>query len=164
MNLTLSAQASSLPVAAKRSRDILLWFVLSTLLLVLKSPDALQLPQFWAEDATVFFADQLHGSWPQVLHPYSGYLHFLPRVAAWFASFFPLTSIPLLYNVAAILVDAACVTFVTLPYRPVFWLWRRVPVLLHPAHDRRGVRDRHQRSMVHAIRARCGLLRAEPVG
>ncbi len=122
MNVMLSARANTWEVADKRSREICVLFLMSTLVMVLKSPDALRLPQFWAEDATVFFTDQLHGTWPQLLHPYSGYLHFFPRMTAWVASFVPVAGIPLVYNSIAILLDSACITFVMLRAGPIFGL------------------------------------------
>ena len=95
-------------------------FLAAILLFGLKSPDALRLPQFWAEDGSVFFVGQLHQAWPQAFQPYSGYLHFLPRMVAWFASFFPVVDSPLIYNCSAIVIDAVCVTFVTLRAGPQF--------------------------------------------
>lgn len=58
----------------------------SAVLLALRKPWALHTPQFWAEDGAVFMVqDELHGL-EAFLMPYNGYLHFLPRLAAWIAS------------------------------------------------------------------------------
>lgn len=120
MTAKIAAGAEAAQLIPKRLEWIVGAFVVATLLMVLKSPDALQRPQFWAEDGSVFFVGQLHQAWPQLFQPYSGYLHFLPRVIAWFASFLPVIDDPLVYNCSAMLIDAACVTFVTLRAGPHF--------------------------------------------
>lgn len=82
-------------------------FVLCALVLVLKAPDALLMPQFWAEDGVVFFLAQHGRTLPQLFEPYAGYLHFLPRLTAWVASGFPTVHAPLIYNLSAVLLGAA---------------------------------------------------------
>lgn len=58
-------------------------FMLAALGLAFKAPDSLWLPQFWAEDATIFFAQQHWDWWPLLFEPYASYLHTVPRVVAW---------------------------------------------------------------------------------
>ncbi|KQQ78701.1 hypothetical protein ASF73_04065 [Xanthomonas sp. Leaf131] len=74
-----------------------------------KSNDALSNPQFWAEDATVFFKEQFGTSLPQLFTPYAGYLHFVPRLVAWIASWLPAAKAPLIYNASAILLTTAAI-------------------------------------------------------
>jgi hypothetical protein len=102
-------------------------FLLAFALLVLKSPDALTLPQFWAEDGAVFFEQQIDRSWPLLLAHYTGYLHTAPRLVAWLSSGLDPGYAPLAYNLAAISIDAACIAFVTMRLTPWFSRW---PVLL----------------------------------
>jgi hypothetical protein len=106
----------SMTVLAARARDLfaLALFAVAVLLLFLKSPDAILHPQFWAEDGFIFFAQQLTVPWPLVFTPYSGYLHAIPRIVAWGASWFSPVIAPLVYNVAAILINAFCISFVSL--------------------------------------------------
>lgn len=90
------------------------WFVLFGLCvfaLVLKSPDAYANPQFWAEDAVIFFRQQWNHDWPQVATPYAGYSHFVPRLIAWLASFFPIESAPRLYSMAALGIASASISY-----------------------------------------------------
>jgi hypothetical protein len=87
-------------------------FALCLLSFALKSPDALSTPQLWAEDGAIFFQQQQGRSLPLVFTPYAGYLHALPRLVAWVASWSIPQWSPLIYNVAAWLVNAACVAFV----------------------------------------------------
>lgn len=77
----------------------------------LKSNDALSVPQFWAEDATVFFKGQYGHAWPQLFVPYAGYLLFVPRLLAWLASIFSPTVAPLIYNFFAVAVSSASIAF-----------------------------------------------------
>jgi hypothetical protein len=102
-------------------------FAIAFVLLVLKSPDALTLPQFWAEDGAIFFEQQLYRSWPPLLTPYAGYLHTAPRLVAWVSSGLDPVFVPLAYNVAAITIDALCIAFVSMRLRPWFSCW---PVFL----------------------------------
>ncbi|WP_037082966.1 hypothetical protein [Pseudoxanthomonas sp. J35] len=81
-------------------------FAIFFLAMAWKSNDALSNPQFWAEDATIFFAQQLGSLLPQIFVPYAGYLHATPRLIAWFASFFSLEFSPLIYNFMAVLIAA----------------------------------------------------------
>lgn len=98
-------------------------FVFALLILVLKSPDAILTPQFWAEDGPIFFAAQFQHDWPQLLIPYAGYLHTVTRLIAWVANFFDVLHAPLIYNSCAILVDAVCISFVTVRAGAWFPRW-----------------------------------------
>jgi hypothetical protein len=73
-------------------------------ILFYRKPDAFLNPQFWAEDGCVFFKENLELGWRAIFHTYAGYLHFVPRVVAWLAGYFPVAYAPCLYNLAALLV------------------------------------------------------------
>ncbi|MBB5864299.1 hypothetical protein [Xanthomonas sp. 3058] len=75
-----------------------------------KSNDALSNPQFWAEDATVFFKDQFGNVLPQLFTPYAGYLHATPRAVAWITSWLPSAKAPLIYNASAIILSTVALT------------------------------------------------------
>ncbi len=98
-------------------------FLIAAVLLFLKSPDAILNPQFWAEDGPIFFAAQFHHALPQLLTPYAGYLHVVPRLVAWAANWFDFAKAPLIYNSTAILIDAACIAYVSLRLRHWFPHW-----------------------------------------
>lgn len=102
-------------------------FILAALLLLLKSPDAVTAPQFWAEDGPVFFAFQFEQRWPQLLMPYAGYLHTVSRLVAWAASWFDVAQAPRIYNLSAIAIDAFCISYVSIRVAPWFSTW---PVFL----------------------------------
>lgn len=82
-------------------------FALCLAALVVKSPDALYQPQFWAEDGAVFFQQQQAHALPQLFIPYAGYLHLLPRLVAWLAAWAPLAWAPAIYCLAAFAINAA---------------------------------------------------------
>jgi len=88
--------------------------------LVAKSPDALTNPQFWAEDGTIFFQQQQSHVLPLLLTPYAGYLHLLPRLVAWLASWGPLPLAPVIYCMAAFAINTLCVGYFLLSLAP----WR----------------------------------------
>lgn len=77
-------------------------------LLAMRRPDALLHPQFWAEDGTVFFYEQVvHGA-AAVFLPHAGYLHSVARLVATLASAFPVAFAPFMYNVCALMIGAWC--------------------------------------------------------
>lgn len=96
------------PSARSRPADFpfLLAFALGALVMALKAPDSLLLAQFWAEDGVIFYAGQQGTAIPQFFSPYSGYLHFIPRLVAWLATALPAVYAPLVYGIAAVLVGA----------------------------------------------------------
>lgn len=86
------------------------------LVLLFRRPDALLTPQFWAEDGSTFFKDQLlTGLSHSLLREFMGYLHFVPRLVAGFASWFPIAFAPLLYNFWATLLAAMAFSLFALP-------------------------------------------------
>src|SRR4029078_12523440 len=102
----------SMSDAARRpigSSEGAILFAVSALGLFLRAPDALLNPQFIAEDSTTFFLGQLGRSLPPLFVGVEGYWVFLDRLIAWYASFFPLTLVPLAYNLSANLMAAASV-------------------------------------------------------
>jgi hypothetical protein len=132
-------------------------FAIAFALLVLKSPDALTLPQFWAEDGAIFFQQQLDSSWPLLLTPYAGYLHTAPRLVAWVASGLDPVFVPLAYNVAAITIDALCIAFVSMRLKPWFSCWPVVLsfFILPTAGDIFGTLTNVQWFMQFALAAAC---------
>ena len=83
-------------------RQFLSWFAMALGVLLLKAPDALSHPQFWAEDGVIFFQQQRTMGLGSLFHPYVDYLHFAPRLAAMLAAVLPAWLVPLAYNAAAI--------------------------------------------------------------
>jgi len=86
--------------------------LLPVLLLVLRRPEHLFAPQFYAEDGPVFFAQARElGFWAAALSPTEGYLNVFPRVAAALAQLFPLEAGPLALNVIALLLKLVPVAY-----------------------------------------------------
>lgn len=91
--------------APSRSTCLLLGVLLAALLL-LRSPGSLLHPQFWAEDGTLFFQAAFNdGFLKTILQPASGYLHVFPRLVAGFSLLFPMGQAPLIFNLAAFVVQ-----------------------------------------------------------
>ncbi|MDH6332303.1 hypothetical protein M2299_003157 [Stenotrophomonas sp. 1278] len=99
----------SLERSSRSLREQISFFLVILFALAYKCNDALSTPQFWAEDATVFFSDQFGHAWPQLFSPYAGYLHTLPRLVAWAASWLSPGKAPLIYNAAAIVLCALAI-------------------------------------------------------
>lgn len=60
-------------------------------ILILRRPDLIHTPQFWAEDGIIFFEQSHTLHWKALFEPYAGYLHLVPRlIAAAAAAFHPL--------------------------------------------------------------------------
>jgi hypothetical protein len=89
-------------------RLLALWFVIF-LALFLRRPDALTNSQFWAEDALIFFTQQVTLGFSKALfHPYAGYLHVIPRLIAFLASSLPAKWIPFVYSFLTLLLSSLC--------------------------------------------------------
>jgi hypothetical protein len=85
------------------------------LLLVLRRPDAVTNPQFWAEDGVIFFFGQTtHTGLGARVVPYAGYLHVVPRLVAAFAALLPGSSTPLIFNLFAFVIAAFCCSLFSL--------------------------------------------------
>ena len=87
------------------------------LVLVARRFDAISNPQFWAEDGTIYFRENLlYGFWQALAHFYRGFPYLLQRLIAAAATPFCVTRAPLVYNLAAITVAAGVCAFFTLPH------------------------------------------------
>src|SRR5262249_7289454 len=110
-------KAKNLAVLASRSSAFRFAFVFTLifLLLVLRRPDAITNPQFWAEDGPVFYYGQItSSSWTVLFQPSAGYLQLLPRMVAALAALFPVGSVPLVFNLCAIGISALCCSLFSL--------------------------------------------------
>lgn len=103
--------------------DRFAFFLIILIAIAYKSNDALSNPQFWAEDATVFFKEQFGHSLPQFFTPYAGYLHFVPRLVAWVASWASVAKAPLIYNASAILLTTAAIVVTCRRMKPFVPVW-----------------------------------------
>lgn len=97
------------------------------LIAVLRTPDILVRPQFWAEDGAVFFAQQwMDGGFP-LFTAYAGYLHLLPRSVAAAAALAPPAWAPAIYAGVGLLVTIGVAALflsdrLALPGRPLLAL------------------------------------------
>lgn len=86
-------------------RIFALLLIAAVAIVVLRRPDAILNPQFWAEDGRVFYADAYNkGILEPLLSPCGGYLDTFPRLIAAFSQLFPLSWAPLLFNLASLIV------------------------------------------------------------
>ncbi len=91
-----------------------LWILLFCLF-CLRKPDNLLAPQFYSEDACIFFHDQVQLGLRSLVEPYNGYLSLVPRIVALLASPLDIATQPLFYNLAMLLLQAAAFTVLFLP-------------------------------------------------
>jgi hypothetical protein len=119
-----SSQRSSSEQIGIRFVSVLL---ISLVLISAKSPDALLNPQFWAEDGSVFYAQQFGRTWPLLFVPYAGYLHFIPRMIAWLASGVEPARVPVVYNLSAIVIQGLCIAYAAT--RMSFWFGAVIAIL-----------------------------------
>lgn len=82
---------------------------LALLILAARKPDALVNPQFWAEDGSIFFSQQVQLGARAHLQPYAGYFNEVPRIVASLAALLPHRLAPAVYNGAALLILLALV-------------------------------------------------------
>ena len=117
----ITAWPLSVLAAVVQNRVALL--AVSTLILFYRKPGTLHNPQFWAEDGTTFFRENIQrGAWA-VFQPYAGYLLVIPRFVAWLAGLLPSIYAPRIYSLASlaiflfILWQIACPAAFSLPRR-----------------------------------------------
>lgn len=82
-------------------------FLASCVVIILRRPDAVFHPQFFAEDGAIWYATAYNYGWWRVLFsPYEGYIHLVPRLTAGIALLFPVAIAPLIENLIAIVIQA----------------------------------------------------------
>jgi hypothetical protein len=97
------------------ARYLVLAAVLAVVL-VLRRPDAILNPQFWAEDGRIYFSEQLTlGFWSALLKGYKGFPYAAERGIAALGSAVPLVEVPLAYNVVSIVVTALAMATFSVP-------------------------------------------------
>ena len=95
--------------------------ILAILIVALRKSDSLLHPQFWAEDGGLFFVEaERYGGWGQLLRPYEGYLHFLPRLIAALGASLPLSLVPGFYAWSALAVTGMVAWWLQSPRITVF--------------------------------------------
>src|SRR4051812_46805993 len=104
-----SAAAPAAETAPENSFSVARFFALLVsiiAILVARKPDSFLHPQFFCEDAVVFYRDQLLQGAQAIFTPYNGYLHLFPRLSAWFQSLLPAAAAPLASNALGVLFQA----------------------------------------------------------
>ena len=82
-------------------------FLLGSLIVVSRRPDALSNPQFFIEDGPLWYAQAHDIGWHTLFMPsHRGYFHTVDRLVAVAAQYLPLRFAPLFFNVFAIAVEA----------------------------------------------------------
>jgi hypothetical protein len=103
-------------------------FLVACIVIASHRPDAISHAQFFAEDGRIFFADAYNLGWHSLLHPYGGYFHAFPRLAAMLALLVPFSAAPLMLNLLAIVAQAIPVSMLlsarsspwgSLPFRAI---------------------------------------------
>ncbi len=81
-----------------------------------RRPDALLRPEFWAEDGSIFFAQQIAvGFWSALATLVAGFPFLIQRLIAAAAAWLPTVRAPLVYNASAIAITAATMAMFSLP-------------------------------------------------
>lgn len=101
----------NLNIRLTQAQQFVLLILIAAILIIWKAPDALTNPQFWAEDGAVFFRQQFESISIPFFVPYAGYLHAIPRLVAWAATWVSYAYVPLFYNTAAILLGALGIAY-----------------------------------------------------
>lgn len=95
-------RAAALDSVAVRRLAISAYVLLSVGILVVRRPDAVTHPQFWAEDGTVYFSDAYNRGADVLLTPGAGYLVLTPRLTALLAQPLGLAGAPALFNLVGL--------------------------------------------------------------
>jgi len=104
------------------------FIVIAILILIVRKSDSLSNPQLWAEDGTVFFAQQYEYGAASIFIAYAGYLHIVPRLIATLTdSIFSYSNVPAVYNYACLLITVIVIVHcfsprLQLPFKPLLAL------------------------------------------
>lgn len=83
---------------------VFLVLMIAVAILFVRKTDAFVHPQFWAEDGTVFFQDQVNQGFSAIVKPFAGYLNLVSRLIALMAdAFFPYSAAPAVYDYSSLL-------------------------------------------------------------
>jgi len=86
-------------------------FVMVAALIALRNPTPLLRAEFWAEDASVFFADALNAGWHSLYTPVYGYHFLVSRLIAWVASMCPVVAAPYVYSWGAFAANTVAIGY-----------------------------------------------------
>jgi len=89
----------------------ILIFISAFSIIVLRRPDAILNPQFWAEDGALWYANAYNDGIRSVLIPQNGYLQTISRLVAAIAQFLPFEWAPFIFNGVAIFIQILPVIF-----------------------------------------------------
>lgn len=114
-------------------RAIIFWYV-STLallacLIYAKRPDALNNPQFWAEDGGLLFQEWQDFGVSAVFRPASGYLMVIQRLLAILGSSWGPAPAPMIFNISA-LASVLCIGFFIMQSRIDLAIWGKILMVL----------------------------------
>jgi hypothetical protein len=90
-------------------------FAITATVLVLRRPDAVLSPQFYADDGQIWFQQAYNDGAISLLYTYAGYFQTLSRLGAVIALYVPLSQAPLVMNLVALLVEASPPLFLLSP-------------------------------------------------
>lgn len=74
----------------------------TALVIVVRQPEALANPQFWAEDGAVWYQQAYHAGMDSLLQPQNGYFQTVSKLTALLSLSVPLVHAPLLFNLVAL--------------------------------------------------------------
>lgn len=99
-----------------RNSRILFFFALFAfcfIVMVMRRPDLISNPQFWAEDGAVWYQQAHNLGWfKALLIPQSGYFQTISRLVAAFTLNFSLSSAPLIFNLIGIAIRCSVILFI----------------------------------------------------
>ena len=97
------------------ARSVGFWTIASVVIalcLYSRRPDAIEHPQFYAEDGPIFYQQAYqNGALASLFHPYFGYFHTFPRIVAAISLLFPLSSAPTVFTLIALVVQGTPAIF-----------------------------------------------------
>ncbi len=103
---------------------LLLTLLALATILFFRRPDMLLQPQFWAEDGAIFFRQNYEQGLGALFTPYAKYIHLIPRLVAYLASFFPTALAPAIYAYTTLAITLGIgaklmSSRLELPYKPL---------------------------------------------
>jgi hypothetical protein len=95
---------NNLQIAA---REYIIYFLVFVLLIVLRRPEAIFHPEFWAEDGVYWYQQAYKIGFSSIFMPENGYLQSISRLVALISQPFPLSFAPAIFAISALTVQVA---------------------------------------------------------
>mgnify|MGYP001626234650 CR=1 FL=1 len=89
------------------TREYIIYLIVFIFLIVLRRPEAIFHPEFWAEDGVFWYQQAYNIGFSSIFTPENGYLQSISRLVALISQPFPISFAPAIFAISALVIQAA---------------------------------------------------------